>query len=83
MKLLIVDDEAFTRDGLMHSIDWKSLGVSQVLLADDGANGLALAKKTMPDIILTDVRMPRMSGIEMSQRIQQQNPDCQDRKSVV
>ncbi len=77
MKLLIVDDEAFTRDGLMHSIDWKSLGVSQVLLADDGANGLALAKKTMPDIILTDVRMPRMSGIEMSQRIQQQNPDCQ------
>ncbi len=77
MKLLIVDDEALTRDGLMRSIDWNSLGVSQVLLADDGANGLALAKKTIPDIILTDVRMPKMSGIEMSRRIQQQNPDCQ------
>lgn len=77
MKLLIVDDENLTRNGLMQSIDWPSLGISQVYEADDGINGLALAKKQMPDIILTDVRMPRMGGIEMSEKIQKQNPDCQ------
>lgn len=76
MKILIVDDEDLTRNGLIQSIDWKSLGISQVLQADDGLNGLKTAQKNMPDIILTDVRMPRMNGIEMSEHIQQQNPDC-------
>lgn len=76
MRLLIADDENLTREGLFQSIDWASLGISDVLLADDGQNGLALARKSLPDIILTDVRMPRMSGIEMSERIQQLNPDC-------
>ena len=45
MKLLIVDDEKLTREGLVASINWKSLGISQVFQADDGLNGLALAKK--------------------------------------
>lgn len=76
MKLLIVDDEDLTRNGLVQSIDWASLGITQVLQADDGANGLAAARKTPPDLVLTDVRMPRMSGIEMSEQIQRQNPDC-------
>ena len=41
MKLLIVDDEKLTREGLVASINWKSLGISQVFQADDGLNGLA------------------------------------------
>ncbi len=76
MRLLIADDENLTREGLLQSIDWPSLGISEILQADDGQNGLALARKSLPDIVLTDVRMPRMSGIEMSERIQQLNPDC-------
>ena len=96
MKLLIVDDEKLTRDGLMNSIDWEQLGVDAVAQADDGLHGLELAGGFQPDIVLSDVRMPRMSGIEMAEKLQMHNPDISiifmsgysdkeylDRKSVV
>ena len=44
MKLLIVDDEELTRTGLVSSIDWDSLGITEILQADDGVNGLEMAK---------------------------------------
>lgn len=75
MKLLIVDDEKLTRDGLLNSIDWKQLGISAVAQADDGLNGYRLALSFQPDIVLSDVRMPRMTGIEMAERLQTHNPD--------
>lgn len=74
MKLLIVDDEKLTRDGLMNSIDWKSLGISAVAQADDGLHGYETALTFRPDIILSDVRMPHMSGIEMAEKLQLTNP---------
>lgn len=75
MKLLIVDDEKITRDGLMNSIDWKTLGISAVCQADDGVHGYETALTFHPDIVLSDIRMPRMSGIEMAEKIQRSNPD--------
>lgn len=74
MKLLIVDDEKLTRDGLMNSIDWKSLGIDAVAQADDGLHGYETALAFQPDIILSDVRMPRMNGIEMAEKLQDLNP---------
>lgn len=74
MKLMIVDDEKLTRDGLMNSIDWKALGIDAVVQADDGLHGYEAAMTFCPDIILSDVRMPRMSGIEMAEKLQVQNP---------
>lgn len=74
MKLLIVDDEKLTREGLSETINWKRLGINYVYEADDGLNGLDLAKKYKPDIILTDVRMPRMDGIELAGRIRKLLP---------
>lgn len=68
MKLLIVDDEKLTREGLSESINWKGLGIDHVYEADDGLNGLELVKKYKPDIILTDIRMPRMNGIELAEK---------------
>ena len=44
MKLLIVDDEELTRTGVISSIDWKSLGIEEVLQADDGLHGLEAAQ---------------------------------------
>jgi len=76
MNLLIVDDEELTREGLLNSIDWASLGIINIYQADDGINGLALARKHKPQIILSDVRMPRMDGIEMANRIREDSPDC-------
>ena len=68
MKLLIVDDEQLTRKGIQESLDLKALSVDQVILADDGLHGLEEAKKNSPDLVLTDVRMPRMTGVEMAER---------------
>lgn len=48
MKLLIVDDEELTRTGVISSIDWKALGIEEVLQADDGINGLEMAKQHRP-----------------------------------
>ena len=57
MKLLIVDDEELTRTGVISSIDWQSIGIREVLQADDGINGIEVARVHRPDIVLCDVRM--------------------------
>ena len=75
MKLLIVDDEYLTRNGLLTSIKWTELGISEVFLASDGVTGLANALKNKPEIILCDVRMPRMNGIQMVENLQKTLPD--------
>ena len=75
MKLLIVDDEELTRGGLSNALDWNSLGIDEIFLADDGTNGLSIALREEPDIVLCDVRMPRMDGIAMLERIEFHQPD--------
>ena len=44
MKLLIVDDEELTRTGVISSINWESLGITEIFQADDGINGLQIAQ---------------------------------------
>lgn len=75
MKLLIVDDEELTRGGLIHSIDWNALGIDTIYEADDGLHGLEIAKIHSPEIILSDVRMPRMDGVEMVKQIREIQPE--------
>lgn len=59
----------------MNTIDWMNLGIDQVYAAIDGADGLHMASAHHPDIVLSDVRMPRMDGIEMMNRIHTSAPD--------
>lgn len=75
MNLLIVDDESLTREGLISSISWGSLGIKDIYQADDGINGLAIALEKKPELILCDVRMPRMDGIRMVEEIKNKLPD--------
>jgi two-component system response regulator YesN len=75
MKLLIVDDEEMTREGLVAAIDWAGLGITEIRQANDGVNGLSAAKEWNPDIVLCDVRMPRMDGIAMLEQIETFLPD--------
>ena len=76
MNLLIVEDERMTREGLLKSLDWPQVGVSKVFSAENGETGLYMAKRVLPDIILTDIRMPRMDGITMASRIREILPEC-------
>ena len=75
MKLLIADDELLTREGLASSIDWESMGIYQIFQADDGLRALHIAKLQEPDIILSDIRMPRMNGIELVEKLTELLPD--------
>lgn len=75
MKLLIVDDEILTRTGLISSISWEDLGIDEVYEASDGIEGLKMAEKYSPEIILSDVRMPRMNGIDMLYKVRENAPD--------
>ncbi len=75
MRLLIVDDEELTRTGVIAALDWRSLGVDEILQADDGIHGLEMARRYRPEIILCDVRMPRMDGTVMLQEIEKILPD--------
>lgn len=70
MKILIVDDEILTREGIISNINWDKLGIDEIYEADDGYKGLAMGRLHKPDIILSDVRMPRMNGIEMAKELQ-------------
>ncbi|MBB3113135.1 YesN/AraC family two-component response regulator [Paenibacillus phyllosphaerae] len=69
VKLLIVEDNDFERHALQNYIDWDVLGIRQVETAYNGLDGLEKAKAIVPDIIISDVMMPGMSGIEMAQYI--------------
>ncbi|RAV04139.1 response regulator [Paenibacillus sp. YN15] len=68
-KLVIVDDEPSVVNGLSTYFDWNSYGIRLAGTADDGDKGLALIKEVEPDIVLTDVKMPSMDGIQMSTEI--------------
>lgn len=75
MLLLIADDEELTREGLIASLDWEALGITQIFQADDGMHALDIARLQKPDIILCDIRMPRMGGIQMVERLGEFLPD--------
>ncbi|CAI6059368.1 response regulator [Cohnella sp. JJ-181] len=76
VKLIIVDDEKSTREGLVQYIPWESLGVSQVESAGSGLEALQAAERLHPDIVVSDIRMPGMNGIEFATRVRGMLPDC-------
>ena len=76
VKLLLVDDESFTRQGILETISWETLNIGEIREAYDGQNALEVLKDFEPDILLTDVRMPRLNGIELSFKIRDLYPNC-------
>ncbi len=64
-KLMVVEDEPLIRLGLQKYFDWKELGFHEIVEAENGAEGLETALREKPDLIITDIRMPLMDGLEM------------------
>jgi len=64
-RVLLVDDEEDIRVGISHKMDWESLGFTLVGEAENGRDALELADQLQPDVVLTDIKMPFMDGLEL------------------
>lgn len=76
-KLLIVDDEEFEREGMAQLIDWKQYEIEMVGTAWNGVDALRKTKMLRPDIILTDIKMPVMNGIELIRKVRESYPEIE------
>lgn len=73
-KMIIVDDEYQTRRGLCELFDWESMNIAVIADASDGDEALELVKQCKPDILLTDVRMHHMDGLELARKARELLP---------
>ena len=64
-KILVVDDESLVRKGIVMETDWAALDCMVVAEAANGEEGLNAIHKYRPDLVICDIRMPKMDGIEM------------------
>ena len=74
-KVVLVDDEELIIEGMKQLVDWESLGCRIEGAAYDGDEALDIINETEPDIIITDIRMPSMNGLEMIDHVKEQFPD--------
>ncbi|GLX67607.1 response regulator [Paenibacillus glycanilyticus] len=68
-KVLLVDDEIFVRKGLMNLIDWASLGYEICDEAGNGQEALEKIKQLEPDLVIADIRMPVLDGLELIRKV--------------
>lgn len=76
LSLMIVDDEFLVRIGIRETIPWGEHGFLIAGEAENGEEGLELAKRIQPDIIITDIRMPNMDGLEFMSRLKEEGIDA-------
>jgi len=69
LKVLIVEDESLIRRGIVLGVDWASLDCIVVAEAANGTEGLEAVERYRPTLIITDLKMPKMDGIEMLQQL--------------
>lgn len=74
-KLLIVDDEIIIREALAGIIDYEKLGYDVIGTAKNGMEAYEIICRENPDVVLTDIRMPVMDGLELIERTEKSNPD--------
>ncbi|MBM6996615.1 response regulator [Paenibacillus sp. DXFW5] len=73
-KLILADDEEDVREGLLSLIDWESLGYTVMETAENGKEAAELVEKHAPDVVVTDIQMPFMNGLQLSEWIREQYP---------
>lgn len=71
MKLLIADDEPIVRNGIAGSIPWESKGFTEVYTAEDGLIAYQKTREYNIDVLLADIRMPGMDGLELIQKVKE------------
>ena len=75
-SLLLVDDETLILDGLYNNIAWEDSGFTDVYKADDAQKALEILDRRRVDVVVTDISMPGLSGLELCERIRVRWPLC-------
>ena len=74
IKVFLVEDEIVMRDGIKNNIPWEKEGLEFAGEASDGELAYPLIRKVQPDILITDIRMPFMDGLELSELVKKEFP---------
>lgn len=75
MNLLLVDDQTSVLDGMLHGINFESLGYSKVFTALNAADAIKICEENAIKVLVTDIEMPGQSGIELNEYLQQHFPN--------
>jgi len=71
-RVVVVEDSLLLRKGIIFTTDWNALHCEVVGEAENGLEGLRIIQELRPDIVITDIRMPGLDGIQMIERLQNQ-----------
>lgn len=75
-SILLVEDEKIELETLRDYVDWKKIGIDKVFTARGGRSALACISEFEPDIIITDIQMPGMSGTDLAQLVREEGRRC-------
>ncbi|GMQ56057.1 hypothetical protein AN1V17_04490 [Vallitalea sediminicola] len=73
-NLLIVDDEVTAVKGLAYGINWNDIGIDEIFTAYNGQEALEIIKNNKIDILISDIRMPLITGLQLAEKIQETYP---------
>ena len=74
LRVLLVDDEEEVIQVIMKKIDWEGLGFSVIGYANNGMKALEMVEEFQPDVVMTDIKMPYMDGMELASRVKAEYP---------
>ena len=74
--VIVADDEDELREAVCTMIPWEALGFHLVGSASNGLDALELVEQLEPDLLLTDIRMPFITGIELARQVRETAPPC-------
>ncbi|MDF2513447.1 MAG: two component transcriptional regulator, AraC family [Herbinix sp.] len=75
-NLVIVDDEKLTRECLLKYINWSKLGIQSIYTVASGQKALDIMQEYTIHILISDIKMPRMNGIELATQVRAKYPEC-------
>lgn len=73
-RVMVVDDEKYVRRGIVEHTDWQLIGCEVVAEAPNGEEALRMAEESRPELVISDIRMPKMDGLAMAEELMKRYP---------